>query len=104
MMDIAFDDAMLHAVWYDRETTKNSQQIIKLHESFFLSLSIITTVVVIGHSLSNVDMEYFERICSVIQKDAKWIFSCHDSIGLKNIDFFINKMDIDASKVTLFIL
>lgn len=88
--------------WYDQATTKNSRQIIKEHESFFDGLSDIDTVIVIGHSLSEVDMEYFEKICSEIHSDAKWIFSCHDSAGLKAISALVKTMAIGADRVTIF--
>ena len=101
-MNAAFDDAMVHAGWYDQATTKNSRQIIKEHESFFDGLSDIDTVIVIGHSLSEVDMEYFEKICSEIHSDAKWIFSCHDSGGLKAINAFVKAMAIGTDRVTIF--
>lgn len=102
MVNAAFDDAMVHAGWYDQATTKNSRQIIKEHEGFIDGLSDIDTVIVIGHSLSEVDMEYFEKICSEIHSDAKWIFSCHDSAGLKAINAFVKTMAIGADRVTLF--
>lgn len=102
MVNAAFDDAMVHAGWYDQATTKNSRQIIKEHESFFDGLSDIDTVIVIGHSLSEVDMEYFEKICSEIHSDAKWIFSCHDSSGVKAINAFVKTMAIGADKVMIF--
>ena len=102
MVNAAFDDAMVHAGWYDQATTKNSRQIIKEHESFFDGISDIDTVIVIGHSLSEVDMEYFEKICSEIHSDAKWIFSCHDSGGLKAINAFVKAMAIGTDRVTIF--
>ena len=98
----AFDDAMVHAGWYDQATTKNSRQIIKEHESFFDGLSDIDAVIVIGHSLSEVDMEYFEKICSEIHSDAKWIFSCHDAGGLKAINAFVKAIAIGTDRVTIF--
>lgn len=102
MVNAAFDDAMVHAGWYDQATTKNSRQIIKEHESFFDGLSDIDAVIVIGHSLSEVDMEYFEKICSEIHSDAKWIFSCHDAGGLKAINAFVKAMAIGTDRVTIF--
>lgn len=102
MVNAAFDDAMVHAGWYDQATTKNSRQIIKEHESFFDGLSDIDAVIVIGHSLSEVDMEYFEKICSEIHSDAKWIFSCHDAGGLKAINAFVKAIAIGTDRVTIF--
>ena len=102
MVNAAFDDAMVHVGWYDEETTKNSWQIIKDNKIFFEGLSDIDMVIVIGHSLSEVDMEYFEKINYEIKNDAKWIFSCHDANGMKSIDSFTRKMDICVDKVTVF--
>ena len=102
MANLASDDAMVHAGWYDQETTKNSRQIIKNHESFFNGLSDVETVVVIGHSLSEVDMEYFERIRGEIQENSTWIFSCHDVNGLKAIDLFTKVMEIHSDRVIVF--
>ena len=102
MVNAAFDDAMVHAGWYDQATTKNSRQIIKDNESFFDGLSDIDTIIVIGHSLSEVDMEYFEKIRSVVHSDAKWVFSCHDFGGLKAINAFVKTMAIGADKATIF--
>ena len=82
--------------------SKNSLQIIKDHEGLFLSVSDVTTVVGFDYSLSEVDMEYFERICRKIKKDTKWIFNCYDSNGLKSIDSFVNEMGIDANNITEF--
>ena len=93
---------MVHAGWYDQETTKNSRQIIKDHENFFNGLSDVETVVVIGHSLSEVDMEYFERICGEIQENSTWIFSCHNVDGLKAIDLFTKAMGIHSDRVVVF--
>ena len=104
MANLAFDDAMVHAGWYDQETTKNSRQIIKDHENFFNGLSDVETVVVIGHSLSEVDMEYFERICGEIRENSTWIFSCHDVNGLKAIDIFTKAMGIHSDRVVVFSL
>lgn len=77
-------------------------QMADYYAGFFDGLSDIDTVIVIGHSLSEVDMEYFEKICSEIHSDAKWIFSCHDSAGLKAINAFVKTMAIGADRVTLF--
>ena len=75
----------------------------KKYEDFFTGLSNINTVIVIGHSLSQVvDMEYFEKIRSIFHRDTKWIFSCHDSGGLKSIGAFVKRMSIGADKVTVF--
>ena len=54
---------------------QNSQ--IEKHKLFFLSLPSVSHVVVIGHSLANIDLQYFGKILSIIPHDAKWYFSTH---------------------------
>ena len=63
---------------------------------------IMHTIILIGHSLSEVDMEYFEKIRSVVHSDAKWVFSCHDFGGLKAINAFVKTMAIGADRATIF--
>jgi hypothetical protein len=47
---------------YFRQTYKPTREIIKQHQSFFNGLQDIETVYVLGHSMSEVDMEYFKEI------------------------------------------
>lgn len=52
--------------------------------------------------IRNDAMEYFGKIRSVVHRDAKWIYSCHDSGGLKAVDAFVKIMGINTDKVTVF--
>lgn len=52
--------------------------IIKQHSSFFQSLSDISTVIVFGHSLSDIDMPYFKEVLEHIKDNAEWLFIVYD--------------------------
>ena len=67
-----------------------SEQIEK-HSSFFNRLKNISRVVVLGHSLSPIDIPYFGRILKYVKDDAHWHFSKHSIEDDKRIDYFIQK-------------
>lgn len=67
----------------------------------------IKEVVVLGHSMADVDLPYFEKMASIVGSDAKWHISWHDGdkgkdgltdkdkkeravkkLGLKNVNWF----------------
>ena len=54
---------------------KPTTDIIAENESYFESLSNIEEIHVLGHSLSEVDLPYFEKIIECVKKDAKWTVS-----------------------------
>jgi hypothetical protein len=61
-------------------TFKSSEEIILKNAPFFAGLRNIEEVFVLGHSLSNVDRNYFEAIVKAINIDvAKWTIACLDS-------------------------
>ena len=62
---------------YDKELTKNSQEIIKNHQAFFNGLADIDQIIVIGHSMGEVDIPYFEEILKHINRDCIWHFYWH---------------------------
>lgn len=54
---------------------KSSAEIIKENKSYFASLQEIDTVVILGHSMSDVDMPYFDEISKRIKKNSFWFVS-----------------------------
>lgn len=59
----------------DRELFKNSGRIIEGYKWFFSSLKKIDKIIVIGHSLSNVDLPYFSAVECAVPKDSQWLFT-----------------------------
>lgn len=60
---------------YFRNTFKPSATIIKNNQSFFSRLKNVDRVWVLGHSLSYVDMEYFEVLVRSLQENTDWIIT-----------------------------
>lgn len=57
---------------------KPTEQIISNHEGFFQSLNKVGEVIVLGHSMTNVDMPYFQKIKDNISPNATWEISVFD--------------------------
>lgn len=74
---------------YLSETFKNTDYIIKQHESFFQKLRVVDHVVLIGWSLGDVDVPYLRKIRDSINRDAKWTI------------YYYRESECDAKKSTL---
>lgn len=62
---------------YFNNTFKASEDIIKGKSAFFSSLKNVDEVIVLGHSLAEVDGEYFAKINKSIQENARWIVAVY---------------------------
>lgn len=57
---------------YFKETYKNTETIISENAEFFRQLADIEEIFIIGHSLSKVDIKYFEIITNNVNNNVKW--------------------------------
>lgn len=65
---------------YFSATFKPTDRVIAQHQSFFCSLSNIRTVLVMGHSLAEVDMPYLKEVLHRIgNNEARWKVSFYES-------------------------
>jgi hypothetical protein len=62
---------------------KQVEEIIKRNQSYFVSLRDVSEVVIIGHSLNDVDLPYFREIASYA-RSCKWVVSCHEESDWKH--------------------
>lgn len=92
IMESAIDIAVREASWYDEATTKKCEDIIKNHLNFFEELSKVKEVYVIGHSLSEVDYQYFEEVCRRI--NAKWYIGFHSYDDLIRVCKFVEYLNL----------
>lgn len=60
-------------------TFKPTQEILKRNEAFFEGLSSVTEVVVLGHSLAQVDEPYFSAVLNHVHPNAHWTVSFHSN-------------------------
>jgi len=64
---------------------KPKQQQIEKNIEFFSSLNNTDRIIVIGHSLSQVDLRYFVEVKRSIKDNAKWYFSWFNSDDIERI-------------------
>lgn len=64
---------------YFEKTIKPTDKIISVNKEFFLSLNSLSAIVIIGHSLNEIDLPYFKEIRSVVSDETKWKISFKDS-------------------------
>lgn len=79
--------------YYDL-SAKHSNNLIEKHSSFFASLAEVEEITVLGHSLSEVDMAYFEKIIKVVGRRAKWSFSYYNDDDIRRINKFCRRLKI----------
>lgn len=60
---------------YFKDTFKPTDEILKEKAAFFASLTDVDLIVVLGHSLSEVDLPYFEEIISHALPSTRWAVS-----------------------------
>jgi hypothetical protein len=60
---------------YFEDTYKNTEVLIEENKVFFSSLNEINEVFILGHSISNVDIRYFEEVKKRIKVAAVWSIS-----------------------------
>ena len=105
---------------YFAKNYKPTKLIIEINQPFFSELHSINEIYILGHSLSKVDLPYFEEIIKSVHPGAKWFTSYHNtekveskqnnnnineeknnSEGKKHLDTLIN-LGIDKSSISLF--
>lgn len=91
------EDTMNAFSLYDEDITKNTSFIIKSHQDFFKNLIGIKNIVVIGHSLSEVDWDYFREIVKNVE-NANWYFSCYNYHDFQNVNILSKEIKINPIK------
>lgn len=84
---------------YYGENHKNSMGIIERNKDFFESLDDVESIHVIGHSMSEVDIDYFDEITKKVNKDVQWNFTWHTSEDKENIECFIKRANINQYRL-----
>ena len=65
---------------YFRKTYKDTASIIRYNQSFFNSLTTVNEVYIFGHSLSEIDFDYFAEIKKNVPLTCQWYISYHDNM------------------------
>lgn len=70
--DYSYESAKDEILSYYIKAFKNTLSIIDKNISFFESLNKVENIYVLGHSISDVDIKYFEAIKKYTPQEAKW--------------------------------
>lgn len=101
---------------YFRENYKNTRQILAENRQYFEKLNSVEEVLVLGHSMSSIDQEYFHEIIrNVDLEKVKWIISFRKQseieekrefmkgLGVKSENIsFLGIAEIDSTQLKLF--
>lgn len=98
VIDVAQDNVFDLIGQYDEDLTKNSQEIIKNHQDFFDGLACIDQIIVIGHSISPVDWDYFIEVKKKAE-NAHWYFGIYGLNDLRNMTELIKSLNIKKYNV-----
>lgn len=82
-------------------TFKNTSSIIAANQSFFNGLSDMSKIYVLGHSISEVDIPYFNTIIQSINADkVHWRISYHGNDELMKHQKTMNQLGIENNKLS----
>lgn len=104
MVEVAQSQALEFIADLDENFTKYSRKIIEQNKAFFDGLLEIQTIIVVGHSYSEVDWDYFKEVFFRLQgyKDVQWYFGCYGLQDLVNLEQMLVELKIDRKTVFLF--
>ena len=79
---------------YFRETYKNTSSIIRKNQDFFYSLKTINEIIILGHSLSQIDLDYFLEIRKFVLPTCHWHISYHNNNDFGNANNFAKTLKL----------
>lgn len=113
--DYSYESGKSELMSYFKSSYKSTKEIIKQNKAFFASLRKINQVIVLGHSISEVDQPYFKKVIESVNirfflirifgcKRTKWIISYYldaerDSHIEKLIQFGLRKEQVSLVKM-----
>ena len=87
---------------YFKKTYKDTTSIIQNNIMFFQQLKNINEIIIYGHSLSKIDIDYFMMIKKIVPMNCKWNISYHSHNDYNNASSFIQTMNIINSNIFYF--
>lgn len=83
------------------KTRKPVDEIIKREKAYFQTLASVDEVYVMGHSLNDIDVPYYEEIIRSISSDAKWIVYYHDDKDKEEFRDKLSSLGVAKARITL---
>jgi len=75
--DYSYEQAQFEILTYFERSHKFTQEIINQNSNFFDDLKGVKKIVVLGHSLADVDQPYFRKIIASVPDNTLWIVTYH---------------------------
>lgn len=97
--DLSYEDAKSEILSYYTHAFKNTQTAIDKNIDFFNSLENVENIYVLGHSMSEVDIKYFEKIVSISKGKPNWIVSYHREVEKEKYLKILADLGIEKNKV-----
>lgn len=77
--DYSYDEGKQNLMKYFKDTYKPTKEVIDRHRNFFQKLEIISEIFILGHSLSQIDLPYFETIVHNLKEKVRWTVTYYNS-------------------------
>lgn len=100
--DYSYDEGKQNLMRYFKDTYKPTKEVINRNSMFFQGLGKIEDIYLLGHSMSSVDLPYFEAIVSKIKNNVKWIVSFYNFDERNRHLLTLKKVGIEEKNITLF--
>ena len=98
--DIRFTEGKESINKFFGATFKPTRKIIENNSDFFRSLRDISNIFILGHSLSQIDIEYFQAITKFINRSSvEWKISYYNISERKRHQETMNKLGVDNRRV-----
>lgn len=99
--DYSYDEGKQNLMRYFKVTHKPTREIINQHSYFFENLKTVKEIFVFGHSMSAVDLPYFEEVAKNLNKDVKWTVSFYNSEEYKRHLSTLDKLGVSIDNIRL---
>jgi len=77
--DFSYESGKQELMGYFSNSYKDTESIIAKNENFFNKINDLTKVVILGHSLAEIDLPYFEKIFRSVQENAEWLVTYYNA-------------------------
>lgn len=93
--DLSFEMGKAELERYFSLSFKNTKQVITDHTDFFDSLDTVDEIFILGHSLSDVDLPYFDKVATSVNQETSWIVSYHTNNDISHHNNQLRKIGIN---------
>jgi hypothetical protein len=98
--EYSYSSAKSEILSYYTKAFKNTEIIISQNADFFNKLSTVEKVYVLGHSISEVDIKYFEKVLNMVKKDTKWVVTYYSDYEKQKHFETLTRLGIETKNLT----